>query len=503
MTKVRFRYLASTDRLFSVRLREALFERPMSTPTISLFGVRPPLAELLPKFELFTDLASEELRWFVEHVSDLEFEEGTLLAREGEEVVHMNFIVEGELRYQSSQPGWPVFMARAGQATGVLPFSRLRRYAGNAYSTTRLRVAQLHRDLFPDLLREIPLLVPRLVAIMSDRIRENTRLVEQREKLAALGKLAAGLAHELNNPASATQRSAYDLRQWTIRLRDSNQALADQGFDANQFRCLLEIERIMLRLRHEAPALGSLERSDRDETLSAWLKGLNVARPWELAPVFVDAGVDIARLADVAACFSPESVEAVFTRLAAALTIEALIDGIGSSADQISDLVNAVKGYSFVDQAPAQEVDIQSGLEDTVSILAHRLHRGITVIRDYDESLPRIPAYGSELNQVWTNLIENALDAMNGSGELRIRATQEAGMALVEICDSGRGIPPDVKDRVFDPFFTTKDVGAGRGLGLDTAFRIVQRHRGDMRFTSRPGDTCFQVRLPLHAANAF
>jgi len=475
----------------------------MSTATIPQASVRPPLAELLPEFELFADLTPEELRWFVEHVSDLDFEEGTLLAQEGEEVVSMNFIVDGELRYQSSQPGWPVFMARAGQATGVLPFSRLRRYAGNAYATTRLRVAQLHRDLFPDLLREIPQLVPRLVAIMSDRIRENTRLVEQREKLTALGKLAAGLAHELNNPASATQRSAYDLRQWTIRLRDSNQALADHGFDANQFRCLLELERIMLRLGRETPPLGSLERSDRVETLSAWLKQMDVARPWELAPVFVDAGVDVDRLADVAACFLPESVEAVFTRLAAALTIESLIDGIGSSAAQISDLVSAVKGYSFVDQAPAQEIDVQSGLDDTISILGHRLHQGVTVIREYDESLPRIQAHGSELNQVWTNLIENAVDAMNGSGELHIRATQEAGMALVEIRDSGRGIPPEIKDRVFDPFFTTKDVGSGRGLGLDTAFRIVQKHRGDMQFTSRPGDTCFQVRLPLHAANAF
>jgi len=475
----------------------------MSTAITSLSSVRRPLSEILPTFELFTDLTPEELRWFVEHVSDLEFEEGTLLAREGEEVVSMNFIVDGELRYQSSQPGWPVFMARAGQATGVLPFSRLRRYAGNAYATTRLRVAQLHRDLFPDLLREIPQLVPRLVAIMSDRIRENTRLVEQREKLTALGKLAAGLAHELNNPASATQRSAYDLRQWTIRLRDSNQALADHGFDANQFRCLLELERIMLRLGRKTPPLGSLERSDRVETLSAWLKQMDVARPWELAPVFVDAGVDVDRLADVAACFLPESVEAVFTRLAAALTIESLIDGIGSSAAQISDLVSAVKGYSFVDQAPAQEIDVQSGLDDTISILGHRLHQGVTVIREYDESLPRIQAHGSELNQVWTNLIENAVDAMNGSGELHIRATQEAGMALVEIRDSGRGIPPEIKDRVFDPFFTTKDVGSGRGLGLDTAFRIVQKHRGDMQFTSRPGDTCFQVRLPLHAANAF
>jgi signal transduction histidine kinase len=475
----------------------------MSTAITSLSSVRRPLSEILPTFELFTDLTHEELRWFVEHVSDLEFEEGTLLAREGEEVVSMNFIVDGELRYQRSQPGWPVFMARAGQATGVLPFSRLRRYAGNAYATTRLRVAQLHRDLFPDLLREIPQLVPRLVAIMSDRIRENTRLVEQREKLTALGKLAAGLAHELNNPASATQRSAYDLRQWTIRLRDSNQALADHGFDANQFRCLLELERIMLRLGRETPPLGSLERSDRVETLSAWLKQMDVARPWELAPVFVDAGVDVDRLADVAACFLPESVEAVFTRLAAALTIESLIDGIGSSAAQISDLVSAVKGYSFVDQAPAQEIDVQSGLDDTISILGHRLHQGVTVIREYDESLPRIQAHGSELNQVWTNLIENAVDAMNGSGELHIRATQEAGMALVEIRDSGRGIPPEIKDRVFDPFFTTKDVGSGRGLGLDTAFRIVQKHRGDMQFTSRPGDTCFQVRLPLHAANAF
>ena len=240
---------------------------------------------------------------------------------------------------------------------------------------------------------------------MSDRIRENTRLVEQREKLTALGKLAAGLAHELNNPASATQRlppttfgngrfaCAIRIRLWRTTASTPISFAACSNF-----------ERIMLRLGRETPPLGSLERSDRVETLSAWLKQMDAARPWELAaPAFVDAGVDVDRLADVAACFLPESVEAVFTRLAAALTIESLIDGIGSSAAQISDLVSAVKGYSFVDQAPAQEIDVQSGLDDTISILGHRLHQGVTVIREYDESLPRIQAHGSELNQVWTN----------------------------------------------------------------------------------------------------
>jgi signal transduction histidine kinase len=475
----------------------------MSSPVTTISALEAPLADVLRGFELFAGVSAEQMQWFVDHASDETVDAGVQIAFEGQEADSMTIVVDGQLRYQSSEPGSPVFIARQGTATGLLPYSRLKKYVGSAYALTPLRAAIVHRDLFPEMLREIPQLAPRLVALMSDRIRERTRLEEQKEKLKALGKLAAGLAHELNNPASAAQRSAQDLQRWIRLLRDANQALADCGFDAGQFQCLLEEERNLLRLAAEAAKLDSVERSDREEVLGSWLKEIGISKAWEFAAVFVEAGTGRDQLAEVINCFFAAAKEPVVARLASSLAVERLTAGIHASTLQISELVRAVKGYSFVDQVPEQEINIETGLENTLSIFSHRLRKGIAVVRDYAESLPRVTADGSELNQVWTSVIDNALDAMNGEGMLGIRTVCEPGMVLVEISDTGTGIPLEIRDRIFDPFFTTKDVGAGRGLGLDVAYRIVQKHRGDIRFTSRPGETVFQIRLPTHTVNAF
>jgi signal transduction histidine kinase len=475
----------------------------MSTSTPAAPCLQVPLAEALQRFELFRDLSCEDLQWFVDHASDEVFEEGTLLVRDGDEADAMTIIVEGQIRFQSSAPDSPVMIVRPGIATGLLPYSRLQRYSGNAYALTRLRIARVHRDSFNDMLRAVPEMAPRLVALMSDRIREATRLVEQHEKLKALGKLAAGLAHELNNPASAAQRSADDLQHWVILLRDSNQALAASGFDARQFQCLLEIEHAMIKDSSSSPHLGSVERSDTEETLAAWLVACGIARGWEFAPIFVEAGVQRECLMEVIDCFSEFAREPAIARLSSALAIDRITKGIQASTRQISDLVQTVKSYSFVDQAPEQEIEVVAGIENTLTIFSHRLRNGIQVMRQYDNNLPRITANGPELNQVWTQLIDNALDAMDDEGTLKIRTDCEPQMILVEISDTGKGIPPEIADRIFDPFFTTKDVGSGRGLGLDLVFRIVQKHRGDVRFTSRPGDTSFQVRLPMQNIGAF
>ncbi len=475
----------------------------MSSPVTTVSALEAPLADVLRGFDLFAGVSAEQMQWFVDHASDETVDAGVQIAFEGQDADSMIIMVEGQLRYQSNEPGSPVFIARQGTATGLLPYSRLKKFVGSAYAITPLRAAIVHRDLFPEMLRQIPQLAPRLVALMSDRIRERTRLEEQREKLKALGKLAAGLAHELNNPASAAQRSAQDLQRWIRLLRDANQALAECGFDAGQFQCLLEEERKLLRLAEETAKVDSVERSDREEVLGSWLKEIGVSKAWEFAPIFVEAGTGREQLAEILNCFIAAAREPVIARLASSLAIERLTNGIHASTAQITELVRAVKGYSFVDQVPEQEINIENGLENTLSIFNHRFRKGIVVAREYDPLLPRVTANGSELNQVWTCLIDNALDAMSGAGTLGIRTACEPGMILVEIADTGHGIPPEIQDRIFDPFFTTKDVGAGRGLGLDVAFRIVQKHRGDIRFTSRPGETVFQVRLPTHAVNAF
>jgi signal transduction histidine kinase len=480
------------------------FRRFMSSAVTTVSASEAPLADALRSFPLFEDLTEEQMEWFVNHASDQSYELGTLVVREGQEADSMTIVVEGELRYQSAPPESTVFIARRGTTTGLLPFSRLKKYIGSGYALTRLRVAILHRDLFGEMLSRIPQLSQRLVAVMSDRIRERTRAEEQREKLKALGKLAAGLAHELNNPASAAQRASYDLQEWVRILRESNQTLAECGFDASQYKCLLEMERDVLNdATSQHDALESVERSDQEESFSAWLRRAGVSRGWELSAVFVEGGISTERLTSITDCFIPAAKDAVTKRIAASVAIDQLTRGIQSSTERITELIRAVKGYSFVDQATEQEVDIESGIENTLSILSHRLHHGISVEREYGDCLPRVMANGSELNQVWTNLIDNALDAMEDGGTLRIKTACEPGMGLVEIADNGKGIPREIQDRIFDPFFTTKDVGAGRGLGLDIVFRILQKHRGDIRFSSQPGETVFQVRLPIHGGVAF
>jgi signal transduction histidine kinase len=474
----------------------------MATSTTPVSQV--PLAQALSQFELFKDLTEAEMQWFIQHASDEWYEEGTQVVRQGDPADAMTVIVEGMLRFQMKDPGSPAMFARPGQATGLLPYSRLRNYNGNAYAIQPLRIARIHRDLFPEMMQRIPELGPRLVGVMSDRIRETVRLSERRATMKALGKLAAGLAHELNNPASAAQRSAHDLRHWFKMMQESNQFLAERGFDATQFQCLLEIERELIRQVDHRRFLETLERSDNEESLAQWLRSRGVERAWECAPFFVEAAATTKRLSEIAECFAPATREAVFTRIAATLAIDRITTGIQATTQQMSELVRAVKEYSFVDQAPEQDVDIESGIENTLSVLNHRLRRGVALTREYDGRLPRIQGSGSELNQVWTHLIDNALDAMNGGGgTLRIRTACEAGMILVQITDSGTGISPDIRDRIFDPFFTTKEVGMGRGLGLDVAFRVVQMHRGDIQFISKPGETTFEVRLPTNPMTAF
>jgi signal transduction histidine kinase len=248
---------------------------------------------------------------------------------------------------------------------------------------------------------------------------------------------------------------------------------------------------------HPPVALDSLERSDREESIGDWLEGRGVTEARQLAPDLADAGCDIETLRRLAARFEGEALADAITRLTASFTLNRLVEQIERGTSRISDLVRAIKQYSYMDRSPEQELDIHDGLENTLIMLHYRLKHGIEVIREYDRSIPRICAHGSELNQVWTNLIDNAIDAMGGKGELLVRTAADFGGILVEIRDNGPGIPAEIRNQIFDPFFTTKPVGEGTGLGLDTVYRIVQQHRGQVRVESRPGRTSFQVMLPF------
>jgi signal transduction histidine kinase len=411
-------------------------------------------------------------------------------------------MLEGEIqaRARTGGPNVPVYIASAGEITGLLPQSRMTKILRTLTATVATRVARLHKRHFDEMLTAIPELGPRLTGVMADRIRDTTRSDIQHEKLAALGKLSAGLAHELNNPAAAARAAASNMRQLLDRLRNADLALSSLTLKEDAWRTITFLEEIAIRNASACTALDSLTRSDREEQLAETLSSTGVPNPWNLTSELVDAGLKPEQLSELMDALSPNALEAVLVRLGSILSLYKLADDVHESTTRISELVRAIKEYSWMDTAPESEIDIHAGLESTLTILKHRLRGEIRVERQYDPNLPRIRAHGGELNQVWTNLIDNAIDAMLGTSEDKLLLIRTAGRSegvLVEILDTGPGIPPEVRDRIFEPFFTTKPQNEGTGLGLDLVFRILRKHRGDIRFESRPGRTCFQVRLPV------
>jgi signal transduction histidine kinase len=325
-----------------------------------------------------------------------------------------------------------------------------------------------------------------------------TAIEQNRERLAALGTMAAGLAHELNNPAAAARRAAEDLRE-AIRTRDYRALAVIDLIDADQFRLMVRLSREVSE--REPLRLEPLERSDREEELIAWLDERNVPDGYLIGPALLDSSVTIADLEKLETAMSAEAFPIAVAWLEAASSAEGLSRLIETSVGRITTLVKAIKQYTFMDRDGQQEVDLHEGLDNTLVILHHILKNVVEVITDYDASLPKVTSYGSELNQVWTNLIDNAVHAMNGKGTIRIRTARDGDRALVEIRDDGPGISEANLPRIFEPFFTTKEIGVGSGLGLDIVRRIVWRHDGDIRVESKPGDTRFQVRLPVKAVS--
>jgi signal transduction histidine kinase len=322
-------------------------------------------------------------------------------------------------------------------------------------------------------------------------------VARQREALVALGTLAAGLAHEINNPASAATRAVDALEKTSATLLSSLRRLADGSLSAAQFTTLDT-------LREEATPQDSssdpLKVADLEDALSDWLVAHGVDRDWLIAPPLAAAGLDVAWCERVGSVLGPDQLEAGLEWVASSLTMTALITEVKESTRRISDLVAAVRSYSQLDRASMQQTDVAEGLDSTLVMLAHKMHGGVSVVREYDDDVPNIEARAGELNQVWTNLIDNAVDAMAGSGTLRVSTRLDDGSVVVEIADTGPGMPQQVKDHAFEPFFTTKDVGKGTGLGLDISRRIiVDRHGGEISIESRPGETVLRVRLPVRA----
>jgi PAS domain S-box-containing protein len=325
--------------------------------------------------------------------------------------------------------------------------------------------------------------------------------LRQREKLSALGKLSAGLAHELNNPAAAAQRAASQIRDQLEELETLSVRLSQQGLDDTSWAHLYEAQQSLAAGR-DAGELSALERADREDAVASWLDSHGVDDAWQIAPGLVAAGIEDSALDTLANELPAAALADALRWMSQSQAIRDLVGTIATSARSISDLVGAVKEHSYMDRAPQQEVNVRDGLESTLRILGHKLKQGVNLVRDFDPELPRIVVLAGELNQVWINLIDNAIDAAGPDGEIRIRTFRENDRIVVEVADNGGGIPPHIQSRIFDPFFTTKDVGQGTGLGLDVARRIVtERCGGEIDFRSEPGDTRFWVSLPLRPPN--
>jgi signal transduction histidine kinase len=461
--------------------------------------------EFLKRLPLFSGLAEEDLDRLYQMAESAPVQAGDVLMQEGSPGEALYVVLEGtfEVTKRSGQQEVVIASCKPGEVLGEISLLEQAPRSATVRALTSGRVLKISQASFQQLLALSPSAALDILRMVTTRLKETQSMLRQSEKMAALGTLSAGLAHELNNPAAALRRSVAQLRESLLEWQRLTAELAGINFEPNQ-------KQVIGTLHAEAQAggvtpapLDALDRSDREDSLQIWLEAQGVDEAWELAPVLVSLGWEVSALEELARHFSAEQFQVLVRWLGVGGAVHMLLGEAGMSAERISEIVRAVKNYSYLDQAPIQEVDVREGLENTLVILRHKAAQGVRIVRDYAPDLPRIEAYAPELNQVWTNLIDNALDALNGEGELLLRAYAQDGQVVIEICDDGPGIPPDVQPRIFEPFFTTKPPGVGNGLGLHIVYNIVaEKHHGQIQVTSRPGHTCFRITLPTHMRQA-
>jgi signal transduction histidine kinase len=468
-------------------------------------SVRTPIPEIIEALKRVAPLHGmeySELEWLATHGIERTEPAGTTLFHEGDPASQMSIILKGEVHVRRER-GAPtgLFIGRAGQITGVLPFSRMKAHGGHGFVVLDTWALDFDKEIFPEMLRAVPSMGQRCVSVLLDRVREVTRLEQQSEKLNALGKLAGNLAHEMNNPASAAQRAASG-------LLDELRVYGQEKFKLGSL-CLDEAHLSRVRswqagVREHARAATSdaIHDAALEDSLQTWLKSHGVKETWKITPELTELGVTTEQLEPLGEFLSADSLAIVLAQFASSVRAERIAEAMLDSTARIFDLIRAIKDYSYLDQAPIQEVDVRQGLENTLTMLQSRLAH-VEIERRYEPDLPLIAAYGSELNQVWMALLENALDAIDDHGKITLSAKVSGDMLLIEVWDDGPGIPADLQDRIFEPFFTTKAPGLGLGLGLDTAQRVIRRHRGYIRVQSEPGATCFQVRVPIDQLQAY
>ncbi|WEO99275.1 ATP-binding protein [Streptomyces sp. FXJ1.172] len=458
---------------------------------------------------LFEKLSAEQLGRLCSEGRVELFDPGPVYT-EGDTATCFFVMIEGTVVLSRRVGGDDVEVTRTSQSgvyAGAMQAylgDRVRQVYNNSMRVTEpTRFFVLPADIFAEVMTDwFPMAVHLLEGLFFGA--KNTQaMIGQRERLLALGSLSAGLTHELNNPAAAAVRATATLRERVAKMRRKLALIAEGPFSREALAGLMELQERTAERVAKAPVLSPLEAADREDLLTDWLDDHGIDYGWQVAPTFVQAGLDVDWLEQVAAAVDQEILPGAVGWLNYTIETELLMNEIEDSTTRISHLVDAAKQYSQLDRAPYRVVDVHELLDSTLLMLSAKIGAGIEVVKEYDRTLPPVPAYPAELNQVWTNLIDNAVSAVNsagGTGTLTVRTALDHERLLVEFRDTGPGVPQEIKDRIFDPFFTTKPVGEGTGLGLDISWRIVvNKHHGTLRVQSVPGDTRFQVLLPLTA----
>jgi len=451
----------------------------------------------LRKSPLFEGLSDEELQRLLDMAEPMSLRAGDVLIRQGEAGDAAYVVIDGEFEIQkrTGQSVIKIDVRNPGDVVGEMALlSRASRNA-TVVAKTDAKTLRIPPEAFEQLLISSSTAALAVLRWVIARLTQNESLLHQQEKMAALGTLSAGLAHELNNPAAAAQRNAAELGRTLIKLQALNHQIETKALQENQTSWLNAFIQETSRRFSNPVKLDALEKIERVDQLQTWLEENEIESAWDFAPAMVNFGWTIEELKELkdSSLFAPS-----IQWLGIACLTLARVQETQHAAERISQIVQAMKSYTYLDQAPLLEVDVHEGLENTLIIMQHKLKRGVTVRREYAANLPRIQAYASELNQVWTNIIDNAVDAMNGQGVITIKTYPANENVVVEIVDNGPGIPPNIQSRIFEPFFTTKPPGQGTGLGLHISHDIVvNRHHGRLLLESRPGETKFTAILPV------
>ena len=460
------------------------------------------LLQQLRTFDIFSEVDDAALQWLIDQSTYVMYPRDSMIFRDGEKVDHMQVVLRGGyvIRRESDGRKQELGIWKAPYVAGVLPFSRMKETLSEGVCIADTYVLLLPKDCFVEMVNTSYNLTQALVAVMTNRVRDFQQMRLMDEKLMALGKMSAGLAHELNNPASAMVRSSQELHKHLVQTPERFKSVVTMRVTPESVDEVNKVLFDRIGQAKEGEELSLLEREERTDELSDWLEDHGVQELDRIVDTFVDYNFEIEHFEAIAAAIPAEAVEPLLWWIETNLTTETLVNEIQTASGRIAELVKSIKTYSHMDQDPSLEmVDVHEGIKSTVTMLYHMIKKkNITVCKDLAHDLPRVKALAGELNQVWTNLISNAVDALpEQGGDLTIRTFQERDCVCVEIDDNGPGIPEDIQGRVFEPFFTTKGIGEGTGMGLDIVRRVIDHHNGSVKVESRPGRTVFRVCFPV------